>query len=101
SLSFTPNSVTANPGDIVQFQFAAVNHSVTQSLEASPCQPVDATNGGTVNGVHSGFIVFDQAAGDSAMVGTFDVPVADTEPIFLYCAQATHCQSGMVMVING
>lgn len=93
-LEFTPNSVTAQPGDVVQFQFAASNHTATQSDAAAPCQP--AASG---QGVNSGFIPFD--GGASGMVGTFDVPVTSTEPMFLYCAQAKHCQSGMVMVING
>lgn len=97
ALTFTPNSVTAQPGDVIQFQFAARNHTVTESLQDTPCQPIDA-NSTAVNGVHSGFIAFDAASGN---VGTFDVPVKDTKPMFLYCAQATHCQSGMVMMING
>lgn len=27
--------------------------------------------------------------------------IKDTNPIWVYCAQANHCQSGMVMAING
>ncbi|PSR97250.1 hypothetical protein BD289DRAFT_362820, partial [Coniella lustricola] len=97
TLTFTPNSVTARPGDVIQFQFAARNHTVTESLQNSPCQPIDIDST-AVNGVHSGFIAFDAASGN---IGTFDVPVKDTQPMFLYCAQASHCQSGMVMMING
>lgn len=96
-LTFTPNSVTASPGDVIQFQFAARNHTVTQSAQSSPCRPLDSSGNGTA-GVHSGFIPFD--GGASGTVGTFDVPVRDASPMFLYCAQATHCQSGMVMVVN-
>jgi len=33
-------------------------------------------------------------------VTTFDVPVNDTKPIFIYCAQGPHCQLGMVMAVN-
>lgn len=97
TLAFTPNSVSANPGDVIQFQFAARNHTVTQSAQGSPCVPLDRSGNGTA-GVHSGYISFD--GGASGQVGTFDVPVRDTSPMFLYCAQATHCQSGMVMVVN-
>lgn len=28
------------------------------------------------------------------------VPITDTDPIYIYCSQAQHCQQGMVMVIN-
>lgn len=102
TLTFTPNSVTANPGDVIQFQFAARNHTVTQSTQTSPCQPLGGNSssaaGGAQLGIHSGFIPFD--GGSAGVVGTFDVPVLDTKPMFLYCAQANHCQSGMVMVVN-
>ncbi|KAI3391532.1 hypothetical protein diail_7176 [Diaporthe ilicicola] len=103
ALTFTPNSVTANPGDVLQFQFAARNHTVTQSRPTSPCQPLAAGPGapdapGTAAGVNSGFIPFD--GGASGMVGTFTVPVMNTQPMFLYCAQAMHCQQGMVMTVN-
>ncbi|KAL1873584.1 hypothetical protein Daus18300_003951 [Diaporthe australafricana] len=102
ALTFTPNSVTANPGDVLQFQFAARNHTVTQSQPASPCQPIEAAAGGPgvvgVVGVNSGFIPFD--GGASGMVGTFNVPVMNSNPMFLYCAQAMHCQQGMVMTVN-
>lgn len=97
ALTFTPNSVTAQPGDILQFQFGARNHTVTQSTQETPCMPLDATGGAP--GLHSGFITFDGGAGGN--VGTFDVPVRDTQPMFLYCAQAMHCQQGMVMIVNG
>lgn len=30
----------------------------------------------------------------------FMVPITDTQPIYIYCSQAQHCQQGMVMVIN-
>jgi hypothetical protein len=31
---------------------------------------------------------------------SFTVAITNTQPITVYCAQAIHCQSGMVMVIN-
>ncbi|KAJ4397354.1 hypothetical protein N0V93_001579 [Gnomoniopsis smithogilvyi] len=92
ALTFTPNSVVAQPGDVLQFQFGARNHTVTQSSQQSPCQPLAS------GGVNSGFIPFD--GGASGAVGTFDVPVMNDQPMWLYCAQATHCQSGMVMAVN-
>lgn len=97
ALTFTPNSVIANPGDVIQFQFAARNHTVTQSLPNTPCRPIEGA-AGVAPGVNSGFIPFD--GGASGMVGTFNVPIMSASPMFLYCAQAMHCQQGMVMTVN-
>ena len=47
--------------------------------------------------VHSGHIPFQDG---SQEVGTFNLVVANTEPMFLYCATGPHCQEGQVMVIN-
>jgi hypothetical protein len=48
-------------------------------------------------GVHSGFLPVDANA---TTVQTFDIPINDTTPMFIYCAQGPHCQLGMVMTIN-
>ncbi|KAH6614242.1 hypothetical protein C7974DRAFT_417961 [Boeremia exigua] len=88
--TFVPNSITAAVGDIVQFQFSNGNHTVTQSTVDQACTPMDA-------GVHSGHIPFKDGQAD---VGTFNMPVTSTEPMFLYCATGPHCQEGQVMVIN-
>lgn len=48
-------------------------------------------------GVHSGHIPFKD--GDTE-VGTFNMVIANTEPMFLYCATGPHCQVGQVMVVN-
>ena len=87
---FVPNSVVAAVGDIVQFQFSNGNHTVTQSTVDQACTPMDA-------GVHSGHIPFKDGQTE---VGTFNMPVTSTEPMFLYCATGPHCQLGQVMVIN-
>lgn len=47
--------------------------------------------------VHSGHIPFEDGAQE---VGTFNLVVSNTEPMFLYCATGPHCQEGQVMVIN-
>lgn len=88
--TFVPNSVVAAVGDIVQFQFSNGNHTVTQSTVDQACTPMDA-------GVHSGHIPFEDGQTD---VGTFNMPVTSTDPMFLYCATGPHCQNGQVMVIN-
>ena len=46
--------------------------------------------------------LFVPAAASQAMgmVATYTIMVNDSRPIWLYCAQAKHCQNGMTMVIN-
>lgn len=39
-LTFQPNTVVAQPGDTVTFEFHQKNHTATQSTFASPCQPM-------------------------------------------------------------
>lgn len=87
---FVPNSITAAVGDIVQFQFSNGNHTVTQSTADAACTPMKG-------GVHSGHIPFVDGQTD---VGTFNMPVTSTAPMFLYCATGPHCQLGQVMMIN-
>ncbi|KAH6662651.1 hypothetical protein F5X68DRAFT_106258, partial [Plectosphaerella plurivora] len=92
--TFVPNSVNAAVGDVIQFQFSNGNHTVTQSTETTPCQPLQQTN---ANAIHSGHIPFQDG---QATVGTFNMPVTNTDPLFLYCATGPHCQEGQVMIVN-
>ncbi|THV54154.1 hypothetical protein BGAL_0033g00260 [Botrytis galanthina] len=89
-LLFTPQEITAKPGDMVEFQFHERNHTVTQSAFDSPCQPM-------TNAINSGFI---PAAANQSMITTFTMTVNSTAPMFMYCAQGKHCQAGMVLTIN-
>ena len=88
--TFIPNTVNAAVGDVLQFQFSNGNHTVTQSTADAACQPMEG-------GVHSGHIPFEDGQTD---VGTFNVVVSSTDPMFLYCATGPHCQAGQVMVVN-
>ncbi|RYP13727.1 hypothetical protein DL765_006743 [Monosporascus sp. GIB2] len=87
---FVPNVVKASVGDVVQFQFSAGNHTVTQSSADAACVPLQS-------GVHSGHIPFEAG---QATVGVFEMPVVSTDTMFLYCATGPHCQLGQIMVIN-
>jgi len=49
-LTFTPNTVTATEGDVLEFRFWARNHSVVQGTWSTGCVP--ESNGG---GFFSGF----------------------------------------------
>lgn len=90
-LSFSPDTITAAVGDIVQFHFNPLNHSVVEGDISTPCKPKSG-------GFYSGFQPI--ASGTGSQI--FAVTINDTKPIFFYCAQTvfTHCQSGMAGVIN-
>jgi plastocyanin len=103
---FTPNTITAQPGDMVAFNFVSQNHSVASSDANSPCRPAQ-------NAIFSDFQPVAAPAGNgkgrnrnnnrqitAGNTPTFMVPIVDDQPMYIYCSQAQHCQQGMVMVIN-
>jgi plastocyanin len=102
---FTPNSITAQPGDMVAFNFAAQNHSIVSSNANTPCQPqrdaifsdFQPVAAPATNGRNRGKNNRRQTASNTP---TFMVPIVDDQPMYIYCSQAQHCQQGMVMVIN-
>lgn len=92
---YMPNKITAAVGDMVQFQFMPKNHTVTQSNFDNPCEPINLHS--NITGVFSGFMPVDAAA---TTMPLYTIPISDTKPIWIYCSQAKHCQSGMSLVIN-
>jgi plastocyanin len=90
-LVFSPNSVTVPVGGQVVFTFASQGHSATQADFAAPCAPAAAGANGTAP-FNSGFV--------NQVGQTFVVTVESSDPVWFYCAQVTHCQNGMVGVIN-
>ncbi|RXW24765.1 hypothetical protein EST38_g1075 [Candolleomyces aberdarensis] len=95
-LLFQPEAIFAAPGDQVIFHFHPKNHTVTQSSFADPC-------GRKEGGFTSGFQPV--PANQTDHLPTYTVTVNDTEPIWMYCAQAartanSHCGKGMVFAIN-
>ncbi|EED22312.1 conserved hypothetical protein [Talaromyces stipitatus ATCC 10500] len=93
SLEFSPNSIQANPGEVVQFQFMAKNHSVVQSAFSDPCAPINTVMS-NVTGFKSGFMPVKDS------IPVFSVMVNDTKPVWAYCSQVGHCAKGMVFAIN-
>lgn len=90
-LKYNPEFVTAAPGDLVRFVFQQKNHTVTQSTFAQPCVKSDG-------GFDSGFVPV-AAAQTEFPVAEFSV--TSTDPVWIYCAQGTHCSAGgMVFAIN-
>jgi plastocyanin len=92
-LVFSPDSVTVPVGGQVVFSFSAFSagHSATQADFASPCAPAAAGANGTAP-FNSGLV--------SQGGQTFVVNVESTDPMWFYCGQVSHCQGGMVGVIN-
>jgi len=116
-LTFTPSTINAQAGDQVQFVFLTQNHTVTSGDAATGCSPDGNFNSDFVpvsaaaapagkKGKKKGKKAKKAAAATAAASTppanppTFTVNVADTNPIMVYCAQAQHCQQGMVMAIN-
>jgi len=97
ALVFTPEQIKAKVGDQIHFQFYPKNHTVTQSSFAEPCtrQRNTATN---ELGVDSGFMVVPPGSKEIP-VWTVEVK-QDTSPIWMFCNQDKHCNSGMVFAIN-
>ncbi|KAF2759596.1 hypothetical protein EJ05DRAFT_437168 [Pseudovirgaria hyperparasitica] len=90
-LSYNPESVKANVGDVIDFQFMPKNHTVTQSTFGKPCVKMEG-------GADSGFMP--NPDGKAGVSWKFTVP--STDPIWMYCKQKTgnHCGVGMVFAIN-
>jgi len=89
-LAYTPPTVNASVGDTVEFIFHPKNHTVTQSTFAAPCTPMS-------NGIDSNF----QFVPTNATQGqSMTVMVNSTDPVWFFCRQTGHCQSGMVFAIN-
>lgn len=82
-LKYNPPSLEAQVGTEIEFDFFPKNHTVTQSSFADPCHPLEG-------GFFSGFV----PTKDSPSGTSFTITVADTKPIWFYCGQGNHCQSG-------
>ncbi|CCC07081.1 hypothetical protein SMACR_01105 [Sordaria macrospora] len=91
-LTFEPENIKADVGDVLEFWFYAKNHSIVTSTAAKPCEPK------TENGFFSGF--FPVAETGVASENVFRVTVNATTPLWYYCSQGKHCQAGMVGAVN-
>jgi len=87
---FTPGTIHAAKGDMVEFSFWPMNHSIVQASFDKPCTPIDD------NAFYSGFVPVSKGVSPKV----WNYMVESTDPIWFYCAQEGHCQAGMVGVIN-
>ncbi|KAI4273189.1 MAG: hypothetical protein LQ337_004816 [Flavoplaca oasis] len=93
-LVFSPNTLTAMPGDMVEFTFMSMNHTLTQSTFPEPCKKMK-------DGADSGFL----ANPDNTVSPppTYMFQIKDTKPLWFYCKQkkpTSHCGKGMTFSIN-
>jgi len=93
SLKFNPDSVTAAVGDVLEFHFypGSGAHSVVSGPFATPCQPAN-------DSFFSDYINVPRTDESGDMV--FSTTVNSTGPIWFYCSLGSHCQEGMVGVVN-
>jgi plastocyanin len=98
-IKFWPEKITAKPGSMVQFQFWAGNHTVTQSNFDNPCVPIAAAALNGTRGIDSGFQPVSASVGEGSFP-TFTIMIKDEKPMWLYCNRLPHCIGGMAMVIN-
>ncbi|EPS43252.1 hypothetical protein H072_2780 [Dactylellina haptotyla CBS 200.50] len=96
--AFDPQEIQAAVGDLIQFQFHPMNHSVVRAAFADPCVPIeDSPSGNGTAGFYSGFM---PVAQDASVMPTFSITVENDKPIWFYCSQGKHCQAGMVGAVN-
>jgi len=95
-LQYSPEAISAQPGDQVVFHFYPKNHTVTKSSFTNPCGKVEG-------GFSSGFQPV--PANQTDNFPTFTITINDTQPVWVYCGQAagtpaSHCGQGMVFAVN-
>ncbi|KAL7007034.1 hypothetical protein EMMF5_003260 [Cystobasidiomycetes sp. EMM_F5] len=95
-LVFTPSNISAAVGDFVTFVYQSKNHSVTQSAFAKPCELLANATAQTV-GFDSSFV---PVAANATEFPAWTIQLEVATPIWFYCRQGNHCQSGMVGSIN-
>ncbi|MCJ1239243.1 hypothetical protein MMC14_007237, partial [Varicellaria rhodocarpa] len=90
-LVYTPSSIEAAVGDMVQFNFMSANHTLTQATFPLPCVAM-------ASGADSGFMP--NANNTVNPPPSFMVQVTSMAPMWFYCRQKGHCGKGMTFSIN-
>ncbi|KAK5131390.1 hypothetical protein LTR16_000808, partial [Cryomyces antarcticus] len=91
-LIFAPNQLEAAVGDIVNFRFLKLNHTLTQSSLDKPCT--------AVNGFDTSFVHLNPYNRTNDILSFM---VQSTNPAWFFCRQSipkSHCNAGMVFAIN-
>ncbi|KAI0835642.1 hypothetical protein F5Y06DRAFT_305850 [Hypoxylon sp. FL0890] len=94
---FEPDTIKANPGDTIRFNFYPKNHSVVRADFKKPCIPWELTQDPTQS-FFSGPIEQDSL---QSPIPSWDLKVNNTDPVFFYCSAPDSCiKWKMVGVIN-
>ncbi|KIM95108.1 hypothetical protein OIDMADRAFT_172245 [Oidiodendron maius Zn] len=88
--AFTPNTVNAQTGDSILFQFKSGNHSLTQSTFNSPCEPL-------TGGTESGFM---PNLNNQVPFPSYTLIVNTSDPQWFYSEGESDCASGMTFGLN-
>lgn len=92
-----PETTEAAVGEIIEFNFYPLNHSIVRAEYGFPCIPYEMTGSGKT-GFFSGFNPVDKVLNNPPK---YSIRVNDTEPIFFYCSAPGSCITyGMVGGIN-
>ncbi|PSS25345.1 hypothetical protein M430DRAFT_39447 [Amorphotheca resinae ATCC 22711] len=96
--NFSPNQMYAKVGDIIEYRFYPLNHSVARAGFGNnlACLPYEDSGQGLV-GFWSDFQPVAVVLSNPPI---FRLLINDTEPVFFYCSAPGACQQGMVGVIN-
>ncbi|KAI5853660.1 hypothetical protein GGS23DRAFT_591070 [Durotheca rogersii] len=95
--NFDPDTIHAQPGDTIRFNFYPKNHSVVRADFKKPCIPWELTND-PAGSFFSGPI---QQETLQSPIPSWDLEVTTTEPVFFYCSAPESCiRWSMVGVIN-
>ena len=89
-LVYSPPTITAPVGDMIQFDFLQKNHTLTQSTFETPCKKM-------VGGMDTGFVPNANGISPPPMAM---FQVMTDKPQWFYCRQKGHCGKGMVFSIN-
>lgn len=90
-LKFDPDNIKADKGDMIEFHFYPQQHNVVLGNKDKACTP--ATSGG----FYSGTMKVDSGSTGKQV---FQVMVNSTDPMYIYCGVAKHCENGMTAIIN-
>ncbi|KAK6402295.1 hypothetical protein LTR95_019090, partial [Oleoguttula sp. CCFEE 5521] len=87
SHAFSPNSINAQPGDIISFSFWPGDHSVIRAAFGYPCVPFEYLFPGHP-GFYSGIITENTTTEQQP---TWNLTINDTGPVFFYCGAPGSC----------
>ncbi|KAI2626293.1 hypothetical protein GGS21DRAFT_266989 [Xylaria nigripes] len=96
SFTFTPDSITAEKGDKIVFEFWSDGHTVSRSQFGFPCMPYEFVTPGGI-----GFFSGDIPPVHPTSHPKWSITINDTDPVFFYCSAPGSCKANhMIGVIN-